>query len=194
MNRLSTSLLIAVLFLAGCQESGEEEQWYAGLAALGGFRDNADGTFTDSTTGLTWPKCVIGQTFNATFANCQGTGGGTVFGAIPYAYCELEEGCTGGNLEANAGPAFNACANLSYNGITGWRLPTRFELAQLTENFSFSSITYILPDSPDDKPHWTSSQKEDNPAAAYAIRFNESSFGTVIERSKTSIGYVRCVK
>lgn len=188
--------LTAFLFTVNCQEEGGEDgEWYASLAALGNYSDNGDGTVTDSGTGLTWPKCVVGQSWNAGFSNCQGTGSGTVFGAVSVQYCEADGLCTdGATLEANSGPAYNACANLNFNGITGWRLPTRYEYAQVVESFDSESMAWIFPDYPDDKPHWTGSQIENNADSAYAIRFNESSFGNVIERGKTSIGYVRCVK
>ena len=194
-----TSFLLAILlFLSAghCKDSEEETDTFAGLAALGSWADNGDGTITDSATGLSWTKCAVGQAYNADFANCQAAGSGTVFGAKSFTYCDSAELCTdGATLTADdTSPASIACTSLNYNGITGWRLPDQYEFGQVVSSFDYDSIEFIFPDNPDDKPFWTSSQKEDNTANAYAVRMTNSDFGKVFERTKTSVGYVRCVR
>jgi hypothetical protein len=73
--------------------------------AQAAYTDNADGTVTDMTTGLTWKHCGEGQTW----------AGGSCAGSLtPYTWTEA-----------------NALTNSTYAGKSDWRVPTLEELQTL---------------------------------------------------------------
>jgi hypothetical protein len=77
------------------------------IFAWGPYIDNADGTVTDSGTGLIWQKCTVGRT-----------------GAT----------CTGGAVTLmDWDDALAACNSLSLASQTDWRLPSVRELNSLVD-------------------------------------------------------------
>ena len=74
------------------------------------FMDNADGTVTDTESGLIWQKCSLGQTYNASTGGCDGV-------AQEY----TREG------------ALAACEGLVTAGYGDWRLPNRNELQSIVD-------------------------------------------------------------
>ena len=70
------------------------------------YTDNADGTVTDPTTGLTWMRCAMGQTWN----------GGTCVGSLsPFSWDQAR------------------ALTSSFAGHSGWRLPNIRELQTLVD-------------------------------------------------------------
>lgn len=67
------------------------------------FKDNGNGTLTDPSTGLVWQTCALGQTWHG--------------------------GCSGNATLMNQAEAMKAAENSSYQNASGWRLPTKNELA-----------------------------------------------------------------
>ncbi len=158
------------------------------------FTDNLNGTITEGT--LTWMKCAQGQAWASVLNNCQGTGAGTTYGATSMNWCQYEGLCFDATtLSANAGPAYDSCNGLSYAGATDWRLPTRYELALLASNITYSGYIAFFPDTPDDKYFWSGTVNTDNTKEAVIVGFGESSFGEVqFGTTNTAVHYVRCVR
>ena len=69
------------------------------------YSDNGDGTVTDPTTGLTWMRCSMGQTWDGVNSTCTGT-------ASTYTFDQ-----------ANA-----LTGTLTFAGQSDWRVPTIQEL------------------------------------------------------------------
>ncbi len=186
------------LTLSCTTSSSNSTDWTAMLYTLqSSFTDNGDGTVTDS-TGVMWSKCAFGQVFNASLNNCTGTGGYTTYGAQSVSYCELDGGCYDiSTLEANSGPAYNACANFSQAGYTDWKLPNRTQLAAITSGLTREDFLYIFPETPDDKYFWTSNTNTTTSAAkeSYGISFATNYFGDEASFNKVSSNlYVRCIR
>ena len=193
-------LLLSVAFLLGfCSDSGDEElDWATAAITLSGFTDNGDGTVTQGS--LIWMKCSQGQVWDSAANVCSGTGAGTTYGAYSLAYCEqatLDASGTCSDLtsyEANDGPAYDSCANLTFAGFSDWRLPTRYELDLLAEGFSREFFLYMFPQTPDDKYFWSGSTDESDTSVGYTVSFAKNTFGNVEKGTKTGVKYVRCVR
>lgn len=74
----------------------------------GRYRDNGNGTITDSKTNLIWMRCSLGQ---------QWTG----------------STCAGVAMEMNWNDALNTAMSFSYTGHNDWRVPTVDELDTLVQ-------------------------------------------------------------
>ena len=102
------------------------------------FTDHGDGTVTHRTTGLTWMRCALGQTWNGT----------TCTGSVmqEYAWQPAQD----------AADAFNARGG--YVDQTDWRVPTKSELDTIVEP-QCSSPTINMAIFPNSSPnlHWSSS-------------------------------------
>ncbi|MGL0931105.1 DUF1566 domain-containing protein [Vibrio vulnificus] len=72
----------------------------------GRYRDNGNGTITDSKTNLTWMRCSLGQQWTGTT-------------------------CAGVAMEMNWNDALRTAMSFSYAGHSDWRVPTVDELDTL---------------------------------------------------------------
>lgn len=79
-----------------------------GTSVAGTLQASADGTATDSATGLTWMRCIVGQTWTGT----------ACLGDPPYSSLDQIRGMTG---------------TTSFAGQNDWRLPTIRELMTLVD-------------------------------------------------------------
>ncbi|MBA3014858.1 MAG: DUF1566 domain-containing protein, partial [Desulfobulbaceae bacterium] len=75
------------------------------------YTDNADGTVTDTSTGLTWKHCAEGQTWSGTT-------------------------CSGGQIKTYTWAQANALSNtVTFAGHSDWRVPTISELESIIESY-----------------------------------------------------------
>jgi hypothetical protein len=86
------------------------------------FVETTSGTVLDSKTGLTWMRCVVGQTWN---------GVGCVGSAVTYTASEVSGVATG----------------IQFAGIGSWRVPSIRELITL-KKYSSSIDSFYFPNSP----------------------------------------------
>jgi len=97
----------------------------SGSLALAGnvYTDNLDGTVTDTSTGLTWMRCSLGQTWD----------GST---------------CTGkaGLYKWDQASAFTG--SFAFAGQSDWRLPNIRELNTIVDSSAASLAADIFPNSP----------------------------------------------
>ncbi|MBW7857796.1 MAG: DUF1566 domain-containing protein [Leptonema sp. (in: Bacteria)] len=197
-NCLFSFLVIAFSLLAiECSNPKDKEKKLdsgAQLSVILSFHDNGNGIVTGP-DGLLWMKCAIGQVWDSSLNTCTGTGGGTTFGARSMKFCEVAAGCVSpATLVADSGPAFNACNTVTVGGLTGWRLPTKFELANLGSGMDRPTMLMIFPQTPDDKEFWSASQDENDANLARAMSFSGVNFGKEYGRQKTDVKYVKCVR
>ncbi|EGQ9727500.1 DUF1566 domain-containing protein [Vibrio cholerae] len=92
-------LLCGALFLSKLAQASDID---------GRYRDNGNGTITDSKTNLTWMRCSLGQ---------QWTG----------------STCAGVAMEMNWNDALRTAMSFSYAGHSDWRVPTVDELDTLVQ-------------------------------------------------------------
>lgn len=129
--------------------------------------DVANGTVTDSDTGLMWQQCSIGQTASA-------------------------GDCTGSATELNWQGALQAGEASTVGGYSDWRLPNRKELNSIVAvNCYNSSINLsVFPGTPSDV-YWSSSPFEYFSSDAWSVSFR-SGIGSWGSRSGDN--YVRLVR
>ncbi len=144
------------------------------------YADNGDGTVTDPTTGLTWIRCAMGQTWDAGAKNCTGT-------ASTYSW-DQANGLTG---------------SLSFAGKTDWRLPNIRELTTIVDlSVSSPSIDgVIFPSTPPfttgspsltfGSNFWTSSALAPDPSLGWIVDFY---YGGTVAYHKTLTFYARLVR
>jgi hypothetical protein len=104
---------------------------------------------------------------------------------------------TGLSWQRNAPPratfaaAEAACAALSLGGRAGWRLPTRIELASITDyrrqNPALDPAVFL---GTPNAPHWTASPYAQNPANVWTCDFRD---GTYLDGARTQTLAYRCV-
>ena len=113
---------------------------------LGRFIDNCDGTVTDTTTGLMWMRCAMGQTWLAT--TCVGE-------AMSYTWDQA------------------TALRHSFAGYDDWQLPGLKELQSIVnEGRADPSIdTLVFPITPS-SDFWTATANAENPYWAWSVRFN----------------------
>lgn len=92
-------LLCGALFLSKLAQASDID---------GRYRDNGNGTITDSKTNLTWMRCSLGQ---------QWTG----------------STCAGVAMEMNWNDALRTAMSFGYAGHSDWRVPTVDELDTLVQ-------------------------------------------------------------
>ena len=90
--------------------------------------------------------------------------------------------------------AYNYCQNSTYAGLTGWRLPNRFELYSII-NYSLTNelldANYFTYESYNNPRYWTSSFITDHSDRAFVIYFNDGSSDLDY---KSDDFFVRCVR
>jgi Protein of unknown function (DUF1566) len=128
------------------------------------FIDNRDSTVTHKTTGLTWMRCAIGQTW--TGSTCSGT-------VKTFTYAQA------------------IALTRTFAGHSDWRLPNIAELQTIVEreNYNPAINTTMFPNTYD--WFWSSSPHVSVTSYAWAVDF---SYGYVYVDDKYSGGAVRLVR
>ncbi|MDX1961029.1 MAG: DUF1566 domain-containing protein [Leptospiraceae bacterium] len=130
------------------------------------FKDNGDGTITDSTNGLIWQKCSIGQTGE----DCQGF---IIFGKAK---------------KMNWKDANIECKSLQLTGKK-WRLPSKEELETLVDTKNNPKInTEFFPNTA--SAYWSSTIHEHYSDNAWYVFFSS---GDSYFNYKSSKFNVRCI-
>lgn len=139
-----------------------------GYAPSSAFKDNGDGTISDSRTKLRWQKCAIGLSGAA----C-GTG---TFSTVTWS------------------AALNACNNLNLAGKL-WRLPNVNELRSIVDYSRAAAPAFDATVFPGNATasYWTSSTPSFNMTNAWAVDFGGANIGSVQYYVKTNTYAARCV-
>ena len=161
----SAGALALLLFATGAVRSPAQADAAGTLSGQARFADNADGTITDSQTGLTWEKKIKlnGTTVNPHDADdyrpwagtCSISGHPCQPTAAASALCTArsENGTTGCNqcgregwCDANA-TAWTLAVDANtarFGGHTDWRVPKRAELLSIVDfaDSTFNPVTY----------------------------------------------------
>jgi len=133
---------ITLLLLLGCVQSA----FATPTTPTGDFIDNQDGTVTHKTTGLTWMRCALGQTW--TGSTCSGT-------ASTYTYDEA------------------VALKRSFAGHNDWRMPNIAELQTIVErdNVNPAINNTIFPETPNNL-FWSSSPDVGDTRRAWLVYFS----------------------
>ncbi|MBI5559433.1 MAG: DUF1566 domain-containing protein [Deltaproteobacteria bacterium] len=133
------------------------------------YTDNNDGTVTDTSTGLMWQKCSMGQIWNGATNGCDGT-------AQAYDWQT----------------ALMQSENLSLAGHGDWRLPSRHELQSLEDyaRADTSTGSAYFPGS-SSLDYWSSTSSATYAGGAWVVHFN---FGFVSYTNKSTNNDVRAVR
>jgi hypothetical protein len=131
------------------------------------FTIHNDGTVTHNTTGLTWMRCSLGQSWNG--KTCGGA-------AAIYTW----QG------------ALQAVNGFKFAGYSDWRLPNKNELASIVEERCSSPAINgaVFPGTPS-AYHWSSSPYAGLAQAAWSVDF---AFGSINASSKSGGVHVRLVR
>lgn len=115
------------------------------------FVDNGDGTVTNTSLGLVWMRCSLGQEWD-------------------------NEACIGEASKLTWQQALLAAHGYKYAGQLGWRVPNMKELASLTERSCVRPAIneLIFPNTASDD-YWTSTPSVVDPKRAWVIAFFNSS-------------------
>lgn len=115
------------------------------------FVDNDDGTATDTSLGLVWMRCSLGQTWE-------------------------NETCTGDASELTWQQALQAAHGFKYADKLGWRVPNMKELASLTERSCVRpAINELFFPNTSSDDYWTSTPSVVDPERTWVIAFFNSS-------------------
>jgi hypothetical protein len=133
------------------------------------FTDNADGTITDTTTGLVWMRCSIGQVFQAS-----------------------DNQCIDDAQQLTWQQALNMAHGFTFAGADDWRLPNLKELTSLIERQCVrpSINTELFPLTPSDD-FWSSTPSLTDPERAWVVAFFNGSNSL---REKQLSVFVRLVR
>ena len=137
------------------------------------FTIHDDGTVTHDTTGLTWMRCSLGQTWDAGSETCTGSADQhTWFGALDAAR-ELNE--SGG-----------------YAGQMDWRLPNKNELFSITEGRCWlpAANLAIFPETAA-VSFWTASPRTLSADMAWSIGFARGETGSTMKWAPAEVRLVR---
>jgi hypothetical protein len=125
----------------------------------------------DSTTGLAWSRCVVGQTWNS-----------------------ASQSCTGEPLRLTWQEALQAATNYTVGNITEWRLPNIKELASIVERECVDPAVnlVIFPNAPS-QHYWSSTPNTagNKIDEAWAVAFYN---GRLDSNKKSSDFFVRMVR
>jgi hypothetical protein len=135
---------------------------------------NADGTVTDTTTGLVWDQCAYGLS-GATCAS------GTAFYG------------TWANALAQATAANALNGGVGHKGFNDWRVPNKNELESIVKRDTHSPAidATVFPNTPTSGYFWTSTTYAPYPAGAWIVDFDN---GNTDAYYKTNDFFVRLVR
>ena len=132
------------------------------------FSDNNDGTATHVTTGLTWQRCSVGQTWN------------------PGGFCD-------GRATTFT---YDDAAKLTSNfaGQTDWRLPTHYELRTIVDYSSVQPATnsIVFPYTPN-ASFWTITESAESSKYAWFVNFDVG-YGDPYNNPKSKLYAARLVR
>lgn len=130
---------------------------------------NGDGTVTDTTTGLMWQQCDMGQTWNGVSNVCDGT-------ALQYDWQN----------------ALAQSENLTLAGYSDWRLPNRSELLSL-ENYLLTGpdVNAVYFPGSSMSFYWSSTTSTSDSFSAWPVYFG---YGISFYSDKSVSYYVRSVR
>ena len=119
--------------------------------ATANFTDNGDGTISDTTTGLMWMQCSVGQTL-------------------------LNGLCTGDATELNWQQALLFAHGYQFADFDGWRVPNIKELSTIAERQCVRPAINetLFPNTPSDD-YWTSTPSLLDADRAWVVAFFNSS-------------------
>jgi hypothetical protein len=120
-----------------CSEIGPEDTAYGQDGhyeekAEGRWDASDNGTVYDHITGLSWMRCMAGQTYNATANSCDGVS------ALPGNYAKAQA----------------LCEEMNRGGVDHWRVPTIYELLTLRHESYYGYDTELFPETSAES--WTS--------------------------------------
>jgi hypothetical protein len=129
------------------------------------FIDNGNGTILDKQTGLTWQKCTVGQTNDAT--------------------------CSGGASTIQWATALTTCSGLGLASRT-WRLPSVKELKTIVDTTIATSPSIDIAFFPSTvaSVYWSSTTYAPSTTNAWIVNFFD---GVISGNNKTVSNQVRCV-
>ncbi|MDF2177444.1 DUF1566 domain-containing protein [Aliiglaciecola sp. CAU 1673] len=132
------------------------------------FVDNEDGTVTDTSTGLTWMRCSVGQSWDGE-----------------------NELCVGEASQLNWQQALQSAYGLEFAGLKGWRVPNVKELTSLVERQCVHPAINeeIFPNTPSDD-FWSATPSMLDTQRAWTVAFYN---GSNALKAKTLFPYVRLV-
>lgn len=132
------------------------------------FVDNEDGTLTDTSTGLTWMRCSLGQTWDGDNQQCQGE-------AMPMTWQQ----------------ALQTAHGYEFAGLSGWRVPNLKELSSLVERQCVHPAINqtLFPDTPADD-FWSATPSMQDTQRAWVVAFYN---GSNALKAKALAPYVRLV-
>ncbi|MDD2923635.1 DUF1566 domain-containing protein [Rhodoferax sp.] len=134
------------------------------------FVDNNDGTVTDTSTGLMWDQCSLGQT----------QGGNTCTGS-PTAFTWLGAQTQAATLQSGS----------SYKGYADWRLPNLHELQTLVKTGVSPSIDSAAFPATSSSWYWSATTWGPFPSLAWTVVFLN---GSTDASGKASTNFVRLVR
>jgi len=133
------------------------------------YTDNLDGTVTDASTGLTWMRCSVGQTWDG--STCIGK-------ATLYSW----------------GKANALTGSVIFAGQNDWRLPNIRELNTMVDSSAARLAADIFPNTPS-VTYWSSSPHAYSSTDAWVVYFTkDTNYGNVFFEYVGSAGAARMVR
>ena len=121
MSRLIAGLLVLLALGIGQAHAQTCNSAIPASTPTSRFTTSADGTATDSATGLMWKRCAEGQAWNPATGACDGTAGTFTWQQALQRAQQVNAGTAGANL-----------------GYSGWRVPNQKELGSIVERRCYS--------------------------------------------------------
>jgi hypothetical protein len=148
------------------------------------FVANSDGTATDTTTGLMWMRCSLGQTWDGDSSDCGSDSDAT---ALTW-QAALAAAESYGDDDYAASDGLEATADYS-----DWRLPNSKELISITEASCYKPAinATIFPDTKQSH-YWSGSVSASSDGYAWATSYSASI--TVSAKVMTDAYYIRLVR
>ena len=131
------------------------------------FTIDKDGTVSDTTTGLMWMRCSLGQEWNGTT-------------------------CTGKAVALPWANALSAAEKFEFAGYTDWRLPNKNELESIVEDRCFAPAinSNIFPATPS-AYFWSSTPYTPVAEGSWSVDFG---YGAINATVKSGLIHIRMVR
>lgn len=161
--------LPALALLAGVAQAQTCTSGLPQTAPEANFTDNEDGTVTDTSTGLMWMRCSIGQTWD-----------------------EENTTCTGDATAMTWQEALQTAYGYEYANHNDWRLPNVKQLISITEKTCVrpSINETIFPETTSDD-YWSSTPSLSDYTMSWVVAFFNSSNSL---KEKDAFVYTRLVR